>query len=417
MAAKSLLELHLCLQPINLDTLDLQDQASPSAKDHSRQPTHPSIGFGSAAPHQNQQLRDAKQDAIQEHLTSPQFSHSHDHSGFADEPELYDDQDDDASEGSRLQYREVNGHLGDDSGLDDSDIGDQGDDDALDDDLMDKISSSPSIDDGNYPFSIIWPSRMDPVGSSVLPQDEPEPLSVASVSALEQSLVQPFRAGTSFFHGHSLDKYLAYTEEDRLNMSLSPHERATVAHLSQYQEAEETDDFAGLGTDNIDRFLIPLDDPLLGVDDESDLSDDLPGDNIDSDHWNDEDDMDSQGLNSSSDEDSGHHLFTTDSRFIDSGWGGECLREVEDIDFEFVYALHTFVATVEGQANATKGDTMVLLDDSNSYWWLVRVVKDGSIGKMVWETSVACCAKFQQRISASGAHRDSHRKIGSSQQA
>ncbi|KAN0075763.1 hypothetical protein V8E54_007033 [Elaphomyces granulatus] len=52
----------------------------------------------------------------------------------------------------------------------------------------------------------------------------------------------------------------------------------------------------------------------------------------------------------------------------------------EDIDFEFVYALHTFVATVEGQANASKGETMVLLDDSNSYWWLVRVVKDGSIG-------------------------------------
>ncbi|RPA84387.1 hypothetical protein BJ508DRAFT_37691 [Ascobolus immersus RN42] len=52
----------------------------------------------------------------------------------------------------------------------------------------------------------------------------------------------------------------------------------------------------------------------------------------------------------------------------------------EDIDFEFVYALHTFEATVEGQANAVKGDTMVLLDDSNSYWWLVRIVKDSSIG-------------------------------------
>jgi hypothetical protein len=25
---------------------------------------------------------------------------------------------------------------------------------------------------------------------------------------------------------------------------------------------------------------------------------------------------------------------------------------------------------------------MVLLDDSNSYWWLVRIVKDGSIGKL-----------------------------------
>lgn len=73
-------------------------------------------------------------------------------------------------------------------------------------------------------------------------------------------------------------------------------------------------------------------------------------------------------------------FLNLDDRFIDSGWGGECLRDTEDIDFEFVYALHTFVATVEGQANATKGDTMVLLDDSNSYWWLVRVVKDSSIG-------------------------------------
>jgi hypothetical protein len=70
-----------------------------------------------------------------------------------------------------------------------------------------------------------------------------------------------------------------------------------------------------------------------------------------------------------------------DPRFDLEGWGGECLRETEDIDFEFVYALHTFVATVEGQANATKGDTMVLLDDSNSYWWLVRIVKDSTIGR------------------------------------
>lgn len=55
----------------------------------------------------------------------------------------------------------------------------------------------------------------------------------------------------------------------------------------------------------------------------------------------------------------------------------------EDIDFNFVYAFHNFVATVEGQANAAKGDTMVLLDDSNSYWWLVRVVKDNTIGELL----------------------------------
>ncbi|RPA98152.1 hypothetical protein L873DRAFT_1790489 [Choiromyces venosus 120613-1] len=55
---------------------------------------------------------------------------------------------------------------------------------------------------------------------------------------------------------------------------------------------------------------------------------------------------------------------------------------IEDIDFEMVYALHNFTATVKGQANATKGEHMVLLDDSNSYWWLVRIVRDTSIGKM-----------------------------------
>jgi hypothetical protein len=90
-----------------------------------------------------------------------------------------------------------------------------------------------------------------------------------------------------------------------------------------------------------------------------------------------------------------------DYNFIDSGWAVECLQDIEDIDFEFVYALHTFVATVEGQANATKGDTMVLLDDSNSYWWLVRVVKDSSIGKCRISTSAGQklteCARISTR--------------------
>jgi hypothetical protein len=52
-----------------------------------------------------------------------------------------------------------------------------------------------------------------------------------------------------------------------------------------------------------------------------------------------------------------------------------------------VYALHHFNATVEGQANAAKGEHMVLLDDSNSYWWLVRIVRNGSIGESI---SVLC---------------------------
>lgn len=40
----------------------------------------------------------------------------------------------------------------------------------------------------------------------------------------------------------------------------------------------------------------------------------------------------------------------------------------ENIDFDLVYALHTFVATVEGQATVNKGNSLTLLDDSNSYW-------------------------------------------------
>lgn len=52
----------------------------------------------------------------------------------------------------------------------------------------------------------------------------------------------------------------------------------------------------------------------------------------------------------------------------------------ESIDFDLVYSLHSFAATVEGQANVVKGDRLVLIDDSNSYWWLVRVLKTQEIG-------------------------------------
>ena len=52
----------------------------------------------------------------------------------------------------------------------------------------------------------------------------------------------------------------------------------------------------------------------------------------------------------------------------------------EDIDFDLVYALHTFQATVEGQASVDKGESLTLLDDSNSYWWLVKVLKNEEVG-------------------------------------
>lgn len=52
----------------------------------------------------------------------------------------------------------------------------------------------------------------------------------------------------------------------------------------------------------------------------------------------------------------------------------------ESIDFDMVYALRSFPATVDGQANVVKGDSLFLMDDNNSYWWLVRVLKTQEVG-------------------------------------
>ena len=52
----------------------------------------------------------------------------------------------------------------------------------------------------------------------------------------------------------------------------------------------------------------------------------------------------------------------------------------DSIDFDMVYSLTNFAATVEGQASVVKGDILFLMDDSNSYWWLVRVLKTQEVG-------------------------------------
>lgn len=52
----------------------------------------------------------------------------------------------------------------------------------------------------------------------------------------------------------------------------------------------------------------------------------------------------------------------------------------EPINFDLVYSLRSFVAAAEGQASVDKGDDLVLMDDSNSYWWLVQVHNTQEIG-------------------------------------
>ncbi|KAJ4509785.1 protein phosphatase regulator [Exophiala dermatitidis] len=367
-----------------VDTLDLQDHDAPSAKDHTRQPAHPSpYGFGPAAPHQAQTLRHAEEEAFQQQHVSPRASEDGPDGGYLPDQHFYDDLEDERDDDHITSQNGAigNGYHGED--LDDGEGGDSQDED-LDDDLMDKISSSPSIEDGKYTLSP-WPPRADSVDSeaslaSISTPTRGIPSSSPFSSTPEHFPLRPSQPLSACHHGEYEEEQAYAGTNQHCGSNQDPgreHDRPPpLRHTgspSQYYRIplSESQEFT--------RYLLPLDDPVLA--EATTACDDYHGDfgYEDDDGWED-DETYLQYSESSSDDDADDFHFCPDNRFIDSGWGGECLREVEDIDFEFVYALHTFVATVEGQANATKGDTMVLLDDSNSYWWLVRVVKDGSIG-------------------------------------
>ncbi|TQV91851.1 RING finger domain-containing protein [Cordyceps javanica] len=285
---------------IRADTIDLQNHNAPSTQDQPRARIDPDDTH-QRAPHQAGTLRDVAHETAQELLRSPSIrpvaaspssdarsnpqksaaSHSPDHdvSDIQHPDERSDDLADSLAMDAYRQHEQdaiAAAHNGT-SSSDEEDL--QGDAiDDLDDDLMDKISSSPSIEDGVH---------ADPRSSL------PEVLAVET------------------------------TKE------------------------KSTDALENRTPSTIDSAPPPPPDPSKEEDD-APADDTIPAAPLDHDYGE----------------------LSSD----------ESLHDSEDIDFEFVYALHTFVATVEGQANATKGDTMVLLDDSNSYWWLVRVVKDSSIG-------------------------------------
>lgn len=116
-----------------IDTLDLQDQNAPSAQDHTTQNVIPVALEGGIAPHQELSIRHADQDSREEIMHGPGME---DINGYGDGIDM-----DDESEDPDERHHD----LGGDS--EDGDLTDGEGDDLLDDD-MDKISSSPSIDDG-----------------------------------------------------------------------------------------------------------------------------------------------------------------------------------------------------------------------------------------------------------------------------
>jgi hypothetical protein len=403
------------------------------------------LGAGSPAPHQAASLRHVTEErsAEQEHLSQAWHgAHQHD-VGLGNGQQQHHNE------------RATHHQNGDMSGMaEDGELADAESDDNLDDDGSDKISSSPSINDGGYKSSSIWPRRtssLPPISTSLreslgsslqsspvtdsassspfvstppyfpiviqqaevrtvspTPRSEkssllPSPLSSSLSPISSKSTVQILQ---SDHHHHHEGEYLRaanrldldyntssdhvdHVEEDTVSSfdtangvskSLDDSDEVRMVQL-QLQECcpADPEDLMNILPSNDEV----VDDGFFEGENEAlEYPDYYVPSDVDSDSWEtDSNDAASWDENEPGDDDDDNDfLFPHDSRFVDSGWGGECLRESEDIDFEFVYALHTFVATVEGQANATKGDTMVLLDDSNSYWWLVRIVKDGSIG-------------------------------------
>ncbi|KAK4505178.1 hypothetical protein PRZ48_003141 [Zasmidium cellare] len=416
---------------LRADTLDLQDQDSPTASEHHKHP-HPN----SNAPHvaaQVHQVLEERHSEEQALVDAWNITGSlADSTGAIDQAQANNNATEHVTNGAS--------HAGEEGG-------EGAESDAeTDDDMMDRISSSPSIDDGAFSLHYSHPVSLQRYGPARVSDVSPAPsLSTPTRESFNQTanttpesspFLQtpqhlPLRARQAGLEDYTLAQQVASSSpydqvpQDFPSRTLSlpvskyhqmgRYEEDRAGHEDGPDLASEDEDgyeadrdydtrrpiespfrnhsfftsmtslgppsldpspsLTSINSLDLDALLLPVDDPLL---------DTPPSPNGSAGSWESMSNSDRDSLEVHEDcqnfDDAEDTFLNLDDRFIDSGWGGECLRETEDIDFEFVYALHTFVATVEGQANATKGDTMVLLDDSNSYWWLVRVVKDSSIG-------------------------------------
>lgn len=346
-------------------------------------------------------------------------------------PIHFDHDDDEEAQGEGFNDEQLRAHQN--GAHEDGDQSEAESDATADDDMMDRISSSPSIDDGAYINSSpvgSWPGR----SSSLTPTRGTFNCSASSTSNSSPFLHSPMHLPLSAYQGNLLGtppptlQYFAPSEQAPAyqplyadHCDISPlvskdhhlhGEYAARNDLGLYDYETDTEEYASDSDDAktptrlsprwfrhpLERegedWLTQIDgnngeetggtamQPLLQHDFEAKPASPTGS----SSSWSTISDASISANDNTKDpdiqdDDAEDFSFYQDERFVDSGWGGECLRDTEDIDFDFVYALHTFVATVEGQANAQKGDTMVLLDDSNSYWWLVRIVKDSSIGE------------------------------------
>jgi hypothetical protein len=163
------------------DTLDLQDHVAPSAQDHRTKRTRLSDTPPDAlslpiAPHQAETLRDVAHEIAKAEAHKPQVSWSNDTPIETDQLLQQGADDDNATDNQNLagagpgtdMYQQdqqdalaiaQNGGV---VSVDEDDLEDEAEGEDLDDDLMDKISSSPSIEDGALnpaEMPAAWPRR------------------------------------------------------------------------------------------------------------------------------------------------------------------------------------------------------------------------------------------------------------------
>ncbi|KAK3374993.1 sh3 domain protein [Podospora didyma] len=304
---------------IRADTIDLQARDGPTAQAHHK-PVPDALGL--LAPHQAETLREVAAETAEDQLHSPRPAWN----GESSDPQQLQQKQQTGPNTMQAGSQQDALAIAQNGGIEADDDLDGETEVDMDDDMMDKISSSPSIEDGEKS------SSMNP------------------------------KLGDD--HNH-----FANDGNDDNTSAIS----TTPLHRTEPRAIEEWP--PGRALNGTNDHEVETD-----ADVEDMFEDRLPGINEHVTNDKCREDEIYQVYEYDEDYDDGDDFPIEDPRFRDSGWGDECLQDTEDIDFEFVYALHTFVATVEGQANATKGDNMVLLDDSNSYWWLVRIVKDSSIG-------------------------------------
>ncbi|TVY46460.1 Tip elongation aberrant protein [Lachnellula occidentalis] len=381
---------------IRADSIDLQDQNTPSAQDHLRANPNP-LGGGHAA-HQAETLREVAAEAADQKHRSPRVSKEWSHSEVQ---QLQEYGDDELAAGVTSKLNESNLQQQDDlavaqnggmtgSTAEDAEMADaEGDDDMDDDDMMDKISSSPSIDDGGCSLLPLWPQRSTSLANTPTPTksriflqacvessspfvETPEHFPIQLwLPPLDNGLTQGSQALDTH---HLLGKYLDDDTTDTRFSDASQYPDPFITPDSSFDLAYYSEGLCDSGLESPSHSY-DLGSPKehrenrlscqsqAGAKDQGQLT--IPYEN--------------DGLTfpyeEDSEEDDDYEIpYSTDSRLIDSGWGGECLQFSEDIDFEFVYALHTFVATSRDKQMLQRAI------QCNSYWWLVRVVKDSSIG-------------------------------------